>query len=200
MSEKKPPVDLGLLEEDDEFEEFPAEDWAGLDEDEDAHVWEDNWDDDNVEDDFSNQLRNRAPTMGARRNNDQHLLLATRQDYSIPYLIKLWGLEDLSNALFKGQLLDWLLKGEASQCAETEKSMTFLGMNQHESPSVGCLLCPHAHANNSEQDGQYQPQFLLREGTQMCVESVTVTAMSLSMKSLAGELFCWPWIYSFIEK
>uniref|UniRef100_A0A7N4V3B5 26S proteasome complex subunit SEM1 n=1 Tax=Sarcophilus harrisii TaxID=9305 RepID=A0A7N4V3B5_SARHA len=31
--------------------------WAGLDEDEDAHVWEDNWDDDNVEDDFSNQLR-----------------------------------------------------------------------------------------------------------------------------------------------
>nr|XP_005299919.1 26S proteasome complex subunit SEM1 isoform X1 [Chrysemys picta bellii] len=57
MAEKKPPVDLGLLEEDDEFEEFPAEDWAGLDEDEDAHVWEDNWDDDNVEDDFSNQLR-----------------------------------------------------------------------------------------------------------------------------------------------
>ncbi|CAK7289555.1 26S proteasome complex subunit SEM1 [Vulpes lagopus] len=41
----------------DEFKEFPAEDWAGLDEDEDAHVWEDNWDDDNVEDDFSNQLR-----------------------------------------------------------------------------------------------------------------------------------------------
>ncbi|XP_038248396.1 26S proteasome complex subunit SEM1 isoform X1 [Dermochelys coriacea] len=74
MSEKKQPVDLGLLEEDDEFEEFPAEEakigviqqssssphtenWAGLDEDEDAHVWEDNWDDDNVEDDFSNQLR-----------------------------------------------------------------------------------------------------------------------------------------------
>ncbi|XP_040820746.1 26S proteasome complex subunit SEM1 isoform X1 [Ochotona curzoniae] len=57
MSEKKQPADLGLLEEDDEFEEFPAEDWAGLDEDEDAHVWEDNWDDDNVEDDFSNQLR-----------------------------------------------------------------------------------------------------------------------------------------------
>nr|XP_033786968.1 26S proteasome complex subunit SEM1 [Geotrypetes seraphini] len=57
MTDKKQPVDLGLLEEDDEFEEFPAEDWAGLDEDEDAHVWEDNWDDDNVEDDFSNQLR-----------------------------------------------------------------------------------------------------------------------------------------------
>ncbi|XP_036182873.1 LOW QUALITY PROTEIN: 26S proteasome complex subunit SEM1 [Myotis myotis] len=57
MSEKKQPVDLGLLEEDDEFEEFPAK--AGLldeDEDEDAQVWEGNWDDDNVEDDFSNQL------------------------------------------------------------------------------------------------------------------------------------------------
>lgn len=30
MSEKKQPVDLGLLEEDDEFEEFPAEgNWLG---------------------------------------------------------------------------------------------------------------------------------------------------------------------------
>ncbi|CAM9381944.1 unnamed protein product [Lampetra planeri] len=57
MADKKPAVDLGVLEEDDEFEEFPAEDWTGLDEDEDTHVWEDNWDDDNVEDDFSNQLR-----------------------------------------------------------------------------------------------------------------------------------------------
>jgi len=36
---------------------LPFPDWTGLDEDEDAHVWEDNWDDDNVEDDFSNQLR-----------------------------------------------------------------------------------------------------------------------------------------------
>ncbi|XP_055995774.1 26S proteasome complex subunit SEM1-like [Ostrea edulis] len=54
--DKKP--DLGLLEEDDEFEEFPAEDWTGADEEEeDVNVWEDNWDDDNVEDDFSSQLR-----------------------------------------------------------------------------------------------------------------------------------------------
>ncbi|XP_047609522.1 26S proteasome complex subunit SEM1 isoform X1 [Phacochoerus africanus] len=71
MSEKKQPVDLGLLEEDDEFEEFPAEDWAGLDEDEDAHVWEDNWDDDNVEDDFSNQLRILPPA---------HTVLYTRAE------------------------------------------------------------------------------------------------------------------------
>jgi 26 proteasome complex subunit DSS1 len=33
-------------------------DWTGTDEDEeDISVWEDNWDDDNVEDDFSMQLR-----------------------------------------------------------------------------------------------------------------------------------------------
>lgn len=32
--------------------------WAGSKEDEDeVNVWEDNWDDDNVEDDFNNQLR-----------------------------------------------------------------------------------------------------------------------------------------------
>jgi len=47
-----------LLEEDDEFEEFPAEDWTGADEDQgDVNVWEDNWDDDNIEDDFSQQLK-----------------------------------------------------------------------------------------------------------------------------------------------
>ncbi|KAL7633814.1 UNVERIFIED_CONTAM: hypothetical protein RMT77_015770 [Armadillidium vulgare] len=57
-TENKPKIDLGLLEEDDEFEEFPAEDWAEEDEDsEDVNVWEDNWDDDNIEDDFSQQLR-----------------------------------------------------------------------------------------------------------------------------------------------
>ncbi|XP_015434644.1 PREDICTED: 26S proteasome complex subunit DSS1 [Dufourea novaeangliae] len=54
----KTKVDLGLLEEDDEFEEFPAEDWTAVDEDnEDISVWEDNWDDDDVEDDFNQQLR-----------------------------------------------------------------------------------------------------------------------------------------------
>ncbi|KXJ23866.1 26S proteasome complex subunit SEM1 [Exaiptasia diaphana] len=50
--------EVGLFEEDDEFEEFPAEEWTEQDEDQDdIHVWEDNWDDDAVEDDFSNQLR-----------------------------------------------------------------------------------------------------------------------------------------------
>jgi 26 proteasome complex subunit DSS1 len=33
-------------------------DWEETEEDtEDAHFWEDNWDDDDVEDDFSKQLR-----------------------------------------------------------------------------------------------------------------------------------------------
>ncbi|KAG8243242.1 26S proteasome complex subunit SEM1 [Homalodisca vitripennis] len=55
---EKPKADLGLLEEDDEFEEFPAENWTEKDEDDkDVNVWEDNWDDDNVEDDFNVQLR-----------------------------------------------------------------------------------------------------------------------------------------------
>ncbi|KAG8935608.1 hypothetical protein FRC03_010422 [Tulasnella sp. 419] len=65
---------LGALEEDDEFEEFPAADWddsetalAQLNADANSggkngsgltdQLWEDNWDDDDIEDDFSNQLR-----------------------------------------------------------------------------------------------------------------------------------------------
>ncbi|XP_077862345.1 26S proteasome complex subunit SEM1-like [Saccoglossus kowalevskii] len=61
----KKAMDLGLLEEDDEFEEFPSEDWGGEDEDQDdVNVWEDNWDDDNVEDDFSKQLRTELEKQG----------------------------------------------------------------------------------------------------------------------------------------
>ncbi|CAG2116311.1 unnamed protein product, partial [Medioppia subpectinata] len=51
-------LDLGLLEEDDEFEEFPAEVWKEKDEtEEEVNLWEDNWDDDNIEEDFSKQLK-----------------------------------------------------------------------------------------------------------------------------------------------
>ena len=46
----------GLLEEDDEFEEFPAEEWSGGDKEPEI-FWEEKWDDDNIEDDFSNQLK-----------------------------------------------------------------------------------------------------------------------------------------------
>ncbi|KAK9314612.1 DSS1/SEM1 family-domain-containing protein [Lipomyces starkeyi] len=50
------------LEEDDEFEDFPAEDWADTEADiaipgGKEHLWEENWDDDDADDDFSNQLR-----------------------------------------------------------------------------------------------------------------------------------------------
>ena len=54
-------VELGLLEEDDEFEEFETEDWNENEKDvetgQEQNLWEDNWDDDNVEDDFTEQLR-----------------------------------------------------------------------------------------------------------------------------------------------
>ncbi|KXN73992.1 hypothetical protein CONCODRAFT_96430 [Conidiobolus coronatus NRRL 28638] len=38
-------TNLGVLEDDDEFEEFPS------------NLWDDNWDDDDIEDDFSKQLK-----------------------------------------------------------------------------------------------------------------------------------------------
>ncbi|KAK2187351.1 hypothetical protein NP493_168g00061 [Ridgeia piscesae] len=65
MADNKKKPDLGLLEEDDEFEEFPAEDWTGAEEDDtDVNVWEDNWDDDDVEEDFSQQLRRELEKQG----------------------------------------------------------------------------------------------------------------------------------------
>ncbi|KAG1596216.1 hypothetical protein G6F48_000102 [Rhizopus delemar] len=57
MAEEKNLAALGVLEEDDEFEEFAAEDWGEEEDQNDAHFWEDNWDDDDIEDDFSKQLR-----------------------------------------------------------------------------------------------------------------------------------------------
>ncbi|RNA45020.1 26S proteasome complex subunit DSS1 [Brachionus plicatilis] len=62
-------TELGLLEEDDEFEEFEAEDWnesAKETEDAEANLWEDNWDDDNIEDDFTIQLRNELEKRGQK--------------------------------------------------------------------------------------------------------------------------------------
>ena len=61
----KKSADLGLLEEDDDFEEFPSEKWDKTEEDNtDVNVWEANWDDDNVEDDFSTQLRTELGSQG----------------------------------------------------------------------------------------------------------------------------------------
>lgn len=68
MTDKQ--VTLGILEEDDEFEEFPVEgfylnfirklDWEEVEGAEsrlDVEQWEADWDDDNLDDDFSKQLR-----------------------------------------------------------------------------------------------------------------------------------------------
>lgn len=49
-------VALGLQEEDCKFREFPDEGWSGLNEDEEANLWENNLDDDNVEGNFSSQF------------------------------------------------------------------------------------------------------------------------------------------------
>jgi len=69
---------LGVLEEDDEFEEFAVADWDDSQTDL-AHLggvapgaaksggdklWEDNWDDDDIEDEFSVQLRNELAKTG----------------------------------------------------------------------------------------------------------------------------------------
>ncbi|OMJ07786.1 hypothetical protein AYI69_g11323 [Smittium culicis] len=48
---------LSNLDEDVEFEEFEAEDWSEDEKDkEDLNLWEEDWDDDDLEDDFSKQL------------------------------------------------------------------------------------------------------------------------------------------------
>ncbi|KAI5800120.1 DSS1/SEM1 family-domain-containing protein [Geopyxis carbonaria] len=56
--EKKVPAPL---EEDDEFEDFPAEDWSDTETDGNngkiKHLWEESWDDDDTSDDFAAQLR-----------------------------------------------------------------------------------------------------------------------------------------------
>mmetsp|Transcript_16910 Transcript_16910/g.12096 ORF Transcript_16910/g.12096 Transcript_16910/m.12096 type:complete len:97 (+) Transcript_16910:27-317(+) len=49
---------LELLEEDDEFEEFEGGNWNNpVNASEDAKLWQDDWEDDNVTDDFAVHLR-----------------------------------------------------------------------------------------------------------------------------------------------
>jgi len=48
------------LEEDDEFEDFPVENWTQEDTEvpgDNTHLWEESWDDDDTSDDFSAQLK-----------------------------------------------------------------------------------------------------------------------------------------------
>ncbi|KAG7451097.1 uncharacterized protein BT62DRAFT_1071695 [Guyanagaster necrorhizus] len=83
--EEKPQVNtLGLLEEDDEFEEFETADWddsqtdmvhlngatPGAVKSGGDKLWEDNWDDDDIEDEFSVQLRNELAKTEKSSGND----------------------------------------------------------------------------------------------------------------------------------
>ncbi|KAL8738085.1 MAG: hypothetical protein Q9181_001071 [Wetmoreana brouardii] len=57
--EQKP---TAALEEDDEFEDFPVEDWPAEDQEvpeggTSTHLWEESWDDDDTSEDFSKQLK-----------------------------------------------------------------------------------------------------------------------------------------------
>ncbi|KAF2668002.1 hypothetical protein BT63DRAFT_457302 [Microthyrium microscopicum] len=62
------------LEEDDEFEDFPAEDWEVENTDlpsGNTHLWEESWDDDDTNDDFSAQLKEelkKVATEGAKKS------------------------------------------------------------------------------------------------------------------------------------
>ena len=58
----KSSVDIAPLEEVDEFENCEADD--------DINVWEDKWDDDNVEDDISYQLRSELANQGIKMKTE----------------------------------------------------------------------------------------------------------------------------------
>jgi len=65
--EQKP---TAALEEDDEFEDFPVEDWT-QDETEvrgdNTHLWEESWDDDDTSEDFSAQLKDELKKVEASK-------------------------------------------------------------------------------------------------------------------------------------
>ncbi|KAG6885662.1 hypothetical protein C0993_011426 [Termitomyces sp. T159_Od127] len=77
---------LGVLEEDDEFEEFEVADWddsqtnlahlggaaPGSAKSGGDKLWEDNWDDDDIEDEFSTQLRNELAKTNKSGDAMQH--------------------------------------------------------------------------------------------------------------------------------
>ncbi|KAK5055129.1 26S proteasome complex subunit [Exophiala bonariae] len=59
-----------LLEEDDEFEDFPVEDWSQEDTEVPGgttHLWEESWDDDDENEDFSKQLKEELKKVEANK-------------------------------------------------------------------------------------------------------------------------------------
>jgi len=60
------------LEEDDEFEDFPAEEWEVDNTDltsGNSHLWEESWDDDNTNDEFSAQLKEELKKVDAGKKS-----------------------------------------------------------------------------------------------------------------------------------
>ncbi|KAI5801705.1 DSS1/SEM1 family-domain-containing protein [Peziza echinospora] len=68
--EQQPALQKGFsLEEDDEFEDFPVEDWEDTETEVPggkANLWEDSWDDDDTSEDFSSQLREELKKVGGK--------------------------------------------------------------------------------------------------------------------------------------
>ena len=61
-----------IFEDDDEFEEFPEDSWDKSEEAKSKHqqnIWEENWDDDDVEDDFSLKLKQLLKEKGHLEGN-----------------------------------------------------------------------------------------------------------------------------------
>ncbi|KAL3480242.1 DSS1/SEM1 family-domain-containing protein [Aspergillus californicus] len=65
-----------VLEEDDEFEDFPVEDWSENETEQasgstangnSVHLWEESWDDDDAAEDFSKQLKEELKKVEASR-------------------------------------------------------------------------------------------------------------------------------------
>lgn len=66
------PTGAATLEEDDEFEDFPVENWS-QEETENAsnslHLWEESWDDDDASEDFSIQLKEELKKVEANKKS-----------------------------------------------------------------------------------------------------------------------------------
>ncbi|EGX53333.1 hypothetical protein TWF173_010557 [Orbilia oligospora] len=72
---KDPKAIKKVLDEDDEFEDFPAEEWE---EDETEvpgggkpNLWEESWDDDDLSEDFSKQLREELKKVDAQKSGSE---------------------------------------------------------------------------------------------------------------------------------
>ncbi|KAK6515462.1 hypothetical protein TWF506_007797 [Arthrobotrys conoides] len=72
---KEPKAIKKVLDEDDEFEDFPAEEWE---EDETEvpgggkpNLWEESWDDDDLSEDFSKQLKEELKKVEAQKSGSE---------------------------------------------------------------------------------------------------------------------------------